>query len=107
MKNDDKQGKHMLDGVIDDKSYVVNIDFKKSYQFTPEEFEIEITSTHYSNNSYIQVMADDVFIDFLELPGVKKDGKMVANATRVYLTLPQAKKLADILGKVLEKSLKI
>ena len=54
--------------------------------------------------SFIQVMGRDVFVDFLELPGVKREGKMVANATRIYMTHVQAKKLADTLRNILESS---
>ncbi len=82
----------------------VDIDIGKCYTFAPEDFEMEITTIRYSNSSFIQVMGQDVFVDFLELPGVKKGGKMVANATRIYMTHVQAKKLADTLGNILENS---
>lgn len=88
----------------EEKGQIVSIDIGKCYQFKPEDFEIDVTSVHYSNNSFIQVMGQDVFVDFLELPGVKKDGKMVANATRIFLTHVQAKKLVDTLGNILERS---
>ncbi len=84
----------------------VSIDIGKCYQFKPEDFEIDVTSVHYSNNSFIQVMGQDVFVDFIELPGVKKEGKMVANSTRIYMTHIQAKKLADTLKNMLERSYK-
>ncbi len=82
------------------------IDIGECYKFQPEDFEVDVTSVHYSNNSFIQVMNNDVFVDFLEIPGVKKDGKMVANATRIYMTHAQAKKLVDTLGSVLENTYK-
>ena len=89
-----------------EKGRAVSIDIGKCYQFKPEDFEIDVTTVRYSNNSFIQVMNQDVFIDFLELPGVKKDGKMIANATRIYMTHIQAKKLVETLGNVLENSYK-
>ncbi len=84
----------------------VSIDVGKCYQFNPEDFEIDVTSIHYANNSFIQIAGQDVFVDFIELPGVKKEGKMVANSTRIYMTHVQAKKLADTLGNMLDKSYK-
>jgi hypothetical protein len=49
-------------------------------------------------------MDQDVFIDFMRIPGVKKEGKMVAGATRIYLTHVQAAKLARSLQSVLQSS---
>jgi RNA-binding protein YlmH len=98
------------DAVIADanveKGQVLNIDIGKCYQFKPEDFEIDVTAVRYSNSSFIQVMDQDVFVDFLEIPGVKKEGKMIANATRIYMTHVQAKKLVETLGNTLESSYK-
>jgi len=82
----------------------VDIDIGKCYTFAPEDFELDITTVRYSNSSFIQVTGQDVFVDFLELPGVKKEGKMVANATRIYMTHVQAEKLADTLRNILEST---
>lgn len=87
-----------------EKDQVLSLDLGKCYQFKPEDFEIDVTSVHYSNNSYIQVMNQDVFVDFMQIPGVKKDGKMVASATRIYMTHVQAAKLARTLQSVLEST---
>lgn len=87
-----------------EKDQTLSVDLGKCYQFKPEDFEIEVTSVHYSNNSFIQVMNQDVFVDFMQIPGVKKDGKMVANATRVYMTHVQAAKLARTLQSVLQST---
>jgi len=87
-----------------EKDQVLSVDLGKCYQFKPEDFEIEVTSEHYSNNSFIQVMNQDVFIDFMRIPGVKKDGKMVASATRIFMTHVQAAKLARTLQSVLQST---
>jgi hypothetical protein len=87
-----------------EKDQVLSVDLGKCYQFKPEDFEIEVTSEHYSNNSFIQVMNQDVFVDFMRIPGVKKDGKMVASATRIYMTHVQAAKLARTLQSVLQST---
>ena len=89
-----------------EKDRIVSLDIGSCYQFKPEDFEINIQNTTYANNSYIQVMGQDVFIDFMALPGVKRGGKMVADATRVYMTHIQAKKLADALNAILENTQK-
>lgn len=90
----------------DEKNKIVSIEIGKCYQFEPEDFEIDISSTHYANSTFMQVMGQDVFVDFLEIPGAKKNGKMVANATRIYMTHVQAKKLVIALGNLLENSYK-
>jgi hypothetical protein len=96
--------KNMAIDANQDKDRTVSIDVGKSYRFSPEDFEVNVTSAHYANNSFIQVMSQDVFIDFMALPGTKKDGRMVADATRIYMTHVQAKRLADTLKDVLENT---
>lgn len=106
MKKKVSEDELVIDGTIEDKSRVVNLDIGKFYQFEQEDFEIDVSTIRYSNNCFIQVTGQDVFVDFLDLPGVKKGGKMVANATRIYMTHVQAKKLVETLGNLLENSYK-
>jgi hypothetical protein len=87
-----------------EKDQVLSVDIGKCYQFKPEDFDIEVTSEHYANNSFIQVMNQDVFIDFMSIPGIKKEGKMVASATRIYMTHVQAAKLARSLQSILQST---
>jgi hypothetical protein len=94
----------IINGDIEDKGMVVNLDIGKFYQFGQEEFEINVTDVHYSNQSFIQITGQDVFVDFLQMPGIKKEGKMIANSTRIFMTHVQAKKLAQALTNLLEKS---
>ena len=88
----------------EEKDKIVSIEIGKCYQFKPDEFQIDVSSVHYANHSFIQVMTQDIFIDFLTIPGTKKDGKMVADATRIFMTHVQAKKLVESLGAVLEST---
>jgi hypothetical protein len=80
----------------------VSIDISELYKFEPSDLVIEIVEEHYSNLAYIQVTPRDVYIDFLPMPGVKKDGKMVVKGTRIFMSHPAAQKLAEVLGRVLE-----
>ena len=82
------------------------IDIRDMYKFEPEDLALDISTTHYSNVAYIQVAPRDVIIDFLELPGLKKDGKMVVNGARVFMSFVAAQKLAESLGKLLENRYK-
>jgi hypothetical protein len=50
----------------------------------------------------IQVTDRDVYIDFLSMPGIKKDGKMVLRGTRIFMPHSSAQTLAESLGKTLE-----
>ncbi|MDK2974934.1 MAG: hypothetical protein PWP08_1305 [Methanofollis sp.] len=44
-----------------------------------------------------------VFIDFLQMPGVKQDGRMHVRGTRVYLSHAAAQKLVGALAGTVEK----
>ena len=94
-----KEYKQNQDDIEDGKT--ITIDFGALYKFKPEDMSIDISNTFYSNHAYIQVMNRDVFIDFLQIPGVKKDDVVRVNGTRIYLTHSHAKKLANsILGVI-------
>lgn len=82
----------------------ISVDISELYKFTPKDLVIEIVEEHYSNLAYIQVTPRDVYIDFLPMPGVKRDGKMIIKGTRVYMPHSAAQKLAEVLGQVLEIS---
>lgn len=79
-----------------------SIDIGDLYRFKREDLILDISSTHYSNLTYIQVASRETVLDFLELPGVKKDGKMVINGVRIYLSHVAAQTLVETLSKLLE-----
>jgi hypothetical protein len=83
-----------------------DIDLKAAYKYDPAELSTEITVSRYSNLAYIQVSPRDVCIDFLEMPGIRKAGKMVVGGARIYMSHDSARKLAETLGGVLEKARK-
>jgi hypothetical protein len=80
------------------------VDVGKMYEFKPEDLVPDIKTSSYSNVAYLNCTNRDVFIDFLEMPGVKKDGKMMVPATRVYMSHSAAQQLAIQLAAVLEGS---
>jgi len=81
-----------------------DIDLKAAYKYDPAELSTEITVSRYSNLAYIQVSPRDVCIDFLEMPGIRRGGKMVVGGARIYMSHDSAKRLAETLGDVLEKA---
>lgn len=87
----------------DKKQESVVIDLRELYKFDPKDVQPDISVVRYSNLAYIQVTARDVYIDFLEMPGIKKDGKVLANGTRIYMGHSAAQKLAETLENVLEQ----
>lgn len=99
-----KANKMIIPDAGREKDQTMSVDIGRCYKFSPDDFEIEVTSEHYANNSFIQVMNQDVFIDFMRVPGVKKDGKMIASATRIFMTHVQAAKLARTLQSVLQST---
>ncbi|MEA2045626.1 MAG: DUF3467 domain-containing protein [Euryarchaeota archaeon] len=80
----------------------ITIDFANLYKFKKEDLAIDISTTNYSNLAYMQVGHRDVYIDFLEMPGIKRDGKMVINGVRIFMSHAAAKALADSLSHLLE-----
>ncbi len=85
----------------------ISIDLRKIYEFDAKDIVPEISTIRYSNLAYIQVTPRDLYIDFLEMPGVKKDGRMVVSGVRVYMSHVAGQRLSQTLGhtisEVLEK----
>jgi len=82
----------------------VTIDLATLYKFDPKDLVADIKTSAYSNLAFIQVTHRDVFIDFFEMPGMKKDGKMVMPGTRVYMSFAAAQRLSEALTGILEKA---
>jgi hypothetical protein len=73
------------------------------YSFDPKDAMPEISPIRYSNLAYIHVSNRDVYIDFLEMPGIKREGKVFVPGTRIYMSHAAAQKLAEALDGILEK----
>lgn len=82
---------------------IITIDMRELYKFDVKDMQVDITAVKYSNLAWIQITPRDVVIDFLELPGVKKDGKIIINGTRIYMSHVAAQKLSEVLGNTLLK----
>jgi hypothetical protein len=92
-------------GTVDDPSgQPVAFDLRELYRFDPKEALPDITTVRYSNLAYIQVTPRDVYIDFLEMPGVKREGRAVVNGTRVYMSFVAARRLSEVLKDILERA---
>lgn len=81
----------------------LNIDFGKLYSSSSDELTLDIEKHAYSNLAYISCTPIDIYIDFLEMPGVKTDGKTVVKGIRVYMSHAAAQKCAQALQNLLEK----
>ena len=81
----------------------VTVDLGKIYEFDAKDMETEVNTTRYSNLAYIQVTPRDVFIDFLEMPGVKKDGRMVVSGVRIYMSHVAGQRLSEALGRTISE----
>jgi len=86
------------------KTGETSIDLNEIYKFDPEDIEIEIQNETYSNLAYIQVANRDLHIDFLKMPGTKKEEKQKVEGTRIYMSHAAAQKMASKLIEILEKS---
>jgi hypothetical protein len=91
------------EGSREDKP-AVTIDLADLYKFNPDDLVADIRTSAYSNLAFIQVTHRDVFIDFFEMPGTRKDGKMVMPGTRVFMSFAAAQRLSEALTGILEKA---
>lgn len=83
----------------------ITIDLGKLYRSRAEDIFPEITATAYSNLAYVNCTGRDVFIDFLEMPGVKcPDGTVRLRGTRVYMSHAAAERMGKVLTEILEKT---
>ncbi len=89
---------------VEKKSSNVQIDLNEIYKFESEDIEIDIINEEYSNLAYIQVGNRDLRIDFLKMPGVKKEGKQKVEGTRIHMSHAAAQKMARKLIDILQKS---
>jgi len=102
--NNEKAALLKKKGEVSDKEReAVTFDLEKMYSFDPNDAVPEISPIRYSNLAYIHVSQRDVYIDFLEMPGVKREGKVLVPGTRIYMSHVAAKKLAETLSGILEK----
>src|SRR5574341_549548 len=81
----------------------ITVDLRELYKFEQKDIIPDISIVRYSNLAYIQITHRDVYIDFLEMPGIKKDGKVLLNGTRIYMSFAAAQKLAETLQGILEQ----
>ena len=79
------------------------VDIGELYSFDAKDLVLDVTQVSYSNLAYITITPRDVFIDFLEMPGIKRDGKALINGTRIFMSHVAAKALADRLTETLEQ----
>lgn len=79
----------------------VSVDLRKIYEFEGRDVTLDINETRYSNLAYIQVTPRDLYIDFLEMPGVKREGRMVARGVRIYMSHVAGQRLSQALGRTL------
>jgi len=82
----------------------MTLDLSNLYKFEPGDLVADIRTSAYSNLAFIQVTHRDVFIDFFEMPGIKKDEKMVMPGTRVYMSFAAAQRLSEAMRGILEKA---
>ncbi|MDO8874019.1 MAG: DUF3467 domain-containing protein [Methanoregula sp.] len=81
----------------------ISIDVGALYDFKVKDLELNLTDEYYSNTAFVQITQRDVRIDFLRMPGIKKDGKMVVNGVRVFMTHAAAQKMSLAIGATLKK----
>lgn len=80
----------------------ITINLGELYKFDAKDLQVDITEVKYSNLAWIQIGPRDVMIDFLEMPGIKKDNKTVINGTRIYMSHVTAERLSKVLGDILK-----
>lgn len=72
------------------------------YGTNPSIPQVEVRQSVYSNIASVTVSARDIFIDFIEMPARPTAGRIVAPATRIYMTHHAARALAQVLANLIE-----
>lgn len=75
----------------------ISLDMEEYYQVKQKELSLDISRIRYSNHQIVQSGNSDIYVDFLEMPGIRKDEKWVIEGTRIYLPPKIAKGLARAL----------
>lgn len=86
------------------EDHSMKMDLGEIYKVDPSKITPDISITRYSNMAFIQCMPRDVCIDFLELPGIRKEDRVMVNGTRIYLSHVAALRLAEALTNVINKA---
>ena len=69
-----------------------------------DDVEIDIVQEVFSNYQYYQLGSGIMYIDFLTLPGIAREGKTHINGFRVHLTIKNAKNLIENIHEFIEKA---
>ncbi len=64
---------------------------------------MSVKEARYANVAFVQVSPRDVFIDFIQAPGLPDGDEVRVDVTRIYLSPPAAKSLADVLANLVQK----
>lgn len=85
------------------KKTTVAVDLSSSYNIESSPTVTDIERVHYSNLATVNVSHRDVFVDFLQIPGFKREDTTHLPGVRVFMSYASAQKLAEALSMVLEK----
>lgn len=81
----------------------VSFDLESAYAIDGTKVVTDVDQIHYSNLAMVNVTHRDVFIDFLQLPGVKRDDMTHLPGVRVFMSYASAQRLADAISDILVK----
>jgi len=79
------------------------VPLNKYYEYSPSEPKLNLAYTKYVNAFTGNVSNEDVFIDFIELPGRKVGGVQTIDGCRLYFTHNAAKTLCDLLHEIVKQ----
>lgn len=68
-----------------------------------KKLRMSVKESRYANLAFVQVSPRDVFIDFIQAPGLPDGDEIRVDVTRIYLSPPAAKSLADVLSDLVAK----
>jgi hypothetical protein len=71
------------------------------FGFDPATTRADVALNWYSNFAFVSAGPRDLWIDFLQVPGIPQQGQTVVPTCRVYLSHVAAEKLAQALLQVL------
>ncbi|MEA3559651.1 MAG: hypothetical protein U9R75_10390 [Candidatus Thermoplasmatota archaeon] len=80
-----------------EKGENINIDIGKMFRFDQDKMETDITKMMYSNHVYIQINPREVELNFMNIPGVKKEGNNICETVKIIMPFSGAQSFANVL----------
>jgi hypothetical protein len=82
----------------------LQLDLASLYKIDPAQTVLEMVGTHHANHVMVQLLQRDIYLDFLAIPGIIRDGKHSVQAFRIQLSHQTAYQLMTALQQMMSQA---